>query len=109
MIPFKIGNWEINQHGIEWKGETGRELLIESDRITETGFGNRKNTYDWLIHLTEKNWLTRTDIYALNSAFIYAIYSFQLDINSNSFVKTFKEQEKELKFREDNDEDEIVI
>ncbi len=110
MIPFKIGNWEINQNGIEWKGKTGRELIIDKDRITETGVGARENTYDWLIHLTEKNWLTRNDIYALNSAFIYAISVFGLDLNSNSFVKTFIEQEKELKFaEEDDDDDEITL
>lgn len=112
MIPFNIGNWEINQHGIEWKGKRGRDLLIEKDRITETGFGDRESTYDWLIHLTEKNWLTRTDIYALNSAFVYAISFFKLDLNSNSFVKTFIEQEKQLMYAEeddDNDNDEITM
>jgi hypothetical protein len=109
MVPFKIGNWEINQSGIEWKGETGRELIIDRDRITESGFGERENTYDWLIHLTEKSWLTRIDIYALNSAFIYAISVFELDLNSNSFVKTFIEQEKELQFGEESDDDEIIL
>ena len=110
MIPFKIGNWEINQQGIEWKGETGRELIIDKERITETGFGERENTYDWLIHLTGKSWLTRTDIYALNSAFIYAISFFELDLNSNSFVKTFMEQEKQLAFAEEGgNQDEITM
>lgn len=109
MVPFKIGNWEINQSGIEWKGEAGRELIIDRDRITESGFGERENTYDWLIHLTEKSWLTRSDIYALNSAFIYAISVFELDLNSNSFVKTFIEQEKELQFGEESDDDEIIL
>jgi hypothetical protein len=110
MIPFKIGNWEINKQGIEWKGETGRELLIDKARITETGFSERKNTYDWLVHLTEKSWLTRTDIYALNSAFIYAISYFELDLSSNSFVKTFIEQEKQLALVEANEnEDEITL
>lgn len=103
MIPFIIGNWEINQEGIEWKGETGRELIIDKERITEAGIGERENTYDWLIHLTEKSWLTRTDIYALNSAFIYAISLFELGLNSNSFVKTFIEQEKQLAFAEEDE------
>jgi hypothetical protein len=110
MIPFKIGNWEINQDGIEWKGKSSRALIIEKNRITETGFGDRKNTYDWLVHLTEKSWLTRGDIYALNSAFIYAISIFELDLNSNSFTKTFIEQEKQLNFGEEYDgNDEITV
>ena len=103
MIPFKIGNWDITEQGIEWKGEVGVELIIDRDRITETGIGNREDTYDWLVHLTEKNWLTRSDIYALNSAFVYAISVFNLDLDSNSFVKTFVEQEKELKFAENHE------
>ncbi len=108
MIPFKIGNWEINQLGIEWKGKTGGELIIEKERITETGFGERKNTYDWLIHLTSKGWLSKIDIYALNSAFIYAISFFDLDLNSNSFIITFIEQEKQLALVEEYENKEKI-
>ncbi len=96
MTPIKIGNWDVTTNGIEWKGPYGRELLIDKDRLDEGGIGDRENTYDWLIHLVEKTWLTRGDIYALNSAFIYALQEFDIDLNSQSFSKTIQLQDKEL-------------
>jgi hypothetical protein len=53
--------------------------------------------YDWLVHMVEKTWLTRTDIYALNTALIYAMEEFKIPFPDDlSFVATFNEQDKEL-------------
>ncbi len=54
--------------------------------------------YDWLVHLVEKTWLKREDIYALNTALVYALEYFGIGfIEGISFVKTFEEQNKELR------------
>jgi len=93
---MKIGNWEINDKGIQCIKHGLSHILIDKNDLTESGFAERKNSYDWLLHLPSKADLTREDIYALNTAFIYAIEYFNLDFNSNSFIETLTIQEKEL-------------
>jgi len=93
MIPYKIGNWLINKEGIIWDGPTNIDYKILKNRILES----REDMYDWLTHMPEKSWLTREDIYALNTAFIYAIEVFNISLPKElSFVETFVYQEKEL-------------
>lgn len=95
MLPQKIGNWEVTSEGIVWRGE-GRYPTITVDRLTESGPpGERATMYDWLVHMAEKSWLTEKDIYALNTALIYAIEAHgQRFTNDLSFVDTFKEQQR---------------
>jgi hypothetical protein len=51
--------------------------------------------------MVEKSWLTREDVYALNTAIIYALEYFKVGFKKDiSFVKTFEMQEKELKEKE---------
>jgi hypothetical protein len=98
MIPFKIGNWLIDQEGIKWDGKPKTDYLIAKARLTEAGPQGRSKMYDWLVHMPEKTWLTRADIYALNTALIYAMEEFKIPFPKNlSFVETFEQQEKELK------------
>lgn len=94
MVPITIGNWLIKEEGIEWTGNN--KYFIEKDRLLELGTGSRSNMYDWLIHLPEKTWLTKQDIYELNTALIYAINYFGFDLNRLSFVETIIEQQKQL-------------
>ena len=97
MIPTKIGNWLINKDGIKWDGEEKIEYNIAKHTIID----ERDDMYEWLIHMVEKSWLSREDIYALNTAFIYAMEKFKIPFPKNlSFVETFDEQENELKQRE---------
>lgn len=94
MIPKKIGNWLIDQDGIKWDGVPKHTYEIAKGRITE----ERDNMFDWLVHMSEKTWLTREDIYALNTAFIYAIEEFGITVPPNmSFVETFLKQDNELR------------
>lgn len=95
MENFKIGNWIIKDDGIHWN-ETGNDYFIPKGRLQETGAGMRKNMYDWLVHLPTKTWLSTEDIYAFNSAFIYAIELYGLNFSQNSFMETFKQQQKEI-------------
>lgn len=100
MIPFKIGNWIINENGIEWAG-TGTGYKISKETLQDAGHSNRANEYDWLVHLPEKTWLTETDVYALNTAVIYALEYFKLGFSPDlSFVKTFIEQQEIISEKE---------
>jgi hypothetical protein len=98
MPSQRIGNWEVSEAGVAWKGEPQLDYVITTERLTEAGPESRSNKYDWLVHLVEKTWLTETDIYALNTALIYAIeMSGQQFPKGLSFVETFKEQQMLLR------------
>lgn len=98
MIPFKIGNWLIDNEGIKWDGKPDTEYVISVDSLNEAGAGNRSEMYDWLVHLTEKTWIKEADMYALNTALVYALEYFKIGYdNQRSFVKTFIEQQNGLK------------
>jgi len=95
MIPFKIGNWLINEEGISHSKDD--DYLISRERIVERGPQDRRNIFDWLVHMPTKSWCTREDIYALNTAFFYAIEAYGISYSSDiSFVKTIVMQEKIL-------------
>lgn len=97
MQIIKIGNWIIKDDGIHWAGQPETGLVIEKERLNEGGPGDRVEMYDWLVHLPTKTWLTNEDIYALNTALIYALEYFDIGFDNNlSFVKTFIEQQKEM-------------
>lgn len=94
MIPIKIGNWQVISDGIEFTGDN--EYFIPKESLLERGSGERKNMYDFLVHLPTKSWLSVEDIYTLNTAYIYAINYFRLDLNKLSFVETMILQQKQL-------------
>lgn len=96
MLPFKIGNWLITDTGIKWDGEPNVDYLIPTDRLLELGNGGRDTMYSWLVHMPEKTWTTKDDIYALNTAFIYALSYFNLPFNTGSFVATLREQQRQI-------------
>lgn len=97
MVPITIGKWEVTEEGIQWTGDN--EYFIDKDRLLESGPGSRSNMYDWLVHLPEKTWLSKEDIYALNTALVYAINYFGLDFHKNSFVETIVLQQNQLKHK----------
>ena len=94
-----IGNWLITYKGIEWKGNSGRPLLIEKETLLDIREADEKgDMYDWLLHITEKNWLSENDIYALNTAYIFALEYFEIGFPENfSFVETFIIQQEQMK------------
>lgn len=55
--------------------------------------------YDWLVHMPNKSWINKEDVYTLNTAFIYAMELYGLDFNINSFIKTLKEQQVEMRYK----------
>lgn len=95
MVPFKIGNWNITEDAIQWDNQDyGREYEIPKSRVCETGTGSRSNMDDWLIHISEKTWITVADAYALNAAILYALNVWGLSYPTNiSYVDTIIELE----------------
>jgi hypothetical protein len=100
MALFTIGNWEISNQGIKWKGTPLQLFSISIEEIRNTGFGERENMYDWLIHVMSRNWITREDVYALNSAYIFVFHHFNIKIDAEIFARTIKYQEQQFKFDE---------
>lgn len=99
MTPYKIGNWLINEDGITWDGIPKIDYEIPKERILQFGTQERKNMYDWLVHIPTKAWTTETDIYALNTAFVYALAQYGLNFSALSFIETLIEQQIELKYK----------
>lgn len=104
----QFGKWLITTDGIEWTG--GVKYLIDKNTLNEESPDDTARMYDWLLHLTEKTWLTRDDIYALNSAFIYALDHFGVGFNPEiSFAATLTEQDRLMKEKEEPQENEITL
>ncbi len=95
MIPFQIGNWLITDDEIKWVGTPQVDYAIPKDRLNEPGPGNRSTMYDWLVHIPEKAWCAKADVYTLNTAFVYAQTAWGIGQDPKiSFVDTFVEQAK---------------
>ena len=63
-----------------------KDYYIEKESLMHLGTGDRRNMYDFLVHLTEKTWLTDEDLYSLNTAFVYAMEYFNYPFNQVCFV-----------------------
>lgn len=96
MENFKIGNWLITDKGIMWNKENDPEYFIAKETLVQSGPQDRNNMYDWLVHLPRKSWINKEDVYALNTAFVYAMELYGYDFNTNSFIETLKEQQAEM-------------
>lgn len=91
---MKIGNWLINDKGISWDGKNKRKYFISVEELQS--YAGRDEVYDWLVHLPSKDWITETDMYALNSAFIYLISLHGMDFHKSAFIKTLEQQQQLL-------------
>jgi len=67
----KIGIWEIDDDGITGKVNPTYDYHIGSGRLWETQDFHGYPVWSWLIHLTEKDWITKENINDLNIAFIF--------------------------------------
>jgi hypothetical protein len=95
MENLQIGKWLITEDGIEWTGTRYKGYYISRERLLQEGL-EKRGTYDWLLHLAHKNWVTEQDIYTLNTAFIIALELFEPKYKRSnlSFVKTLEAQQK---------------
>ena len=70
----QFGNWLVTIDGIEWTGP-GSNPESDSARIIPTNMLLAKqsgNLYDWPLHIVKAT-LTREDVYAFNTAFVFAL------------------------------------
>jgi len=109
MSVFKCGNWTLTNAGIHWGGQP--DYLIPRTSIGQPGSGYRKKMYDSLVHMTEKTWLSRDDLYSLNTTYIFALEYYNIGFSPDiSLVETLKEQQKLLDERDDEPEsDELTL
>jgi len=67
-----FGQWVVTSEGIAWGNGSGPSYFVAKDRLWETRPGSDRQIWDWLVHMTEKTWLSDMDIYQLNTAFFFA-------------------------------------
>jgi hypothetical protein len=98
MEEYRFGNWLVNHEGISWIGKPYNKdfYFISKQRLNETRNVDNIDLYNWLIHTASKTWITESDVYTLNTAFVFAIDFFNLDFKTGSFVETLKHQQYEL-------------
>lgn len=107
----QFGNWLVTIDGIEWTGP-GSNPESDSARIIPTNMLLAKqsgNLYDWPLHIVKAT-LTREDVYAFNTAFVFALQFHNLGFPTNmSFVETFLAQEKKIQENEEEQPDELTF
>ena len=102
---MKIGNWEVNDSNIEWKGSGRNKFVIEKKSLTERIETDDDNLslYKWIVLATDEEWLTEDDLYDLNFAFVYAAAEAKAGFDYQVFDETLSYQYSQLE--EDDDED----
>lgn len=95
MVPFSFGNWLVTNDGIQWTGNKhGDEYFISRESIEHTGMSNEEyGSYYWPKHLTEKLWISESDLYAFNTAFVFAFDQYNLDLDASSLAKSLHIQQ----------------
>ncbi len=87
----KFGNWIVSEDGITWDEEKHGECTIEDYRLLEIS-AYPKDTYDWLLHVPRKKWMTAKDTLDLNEAFQFAAALYKLELDSDIFKRTLEFQ-----------------
>jgi len=101
-----FGNWKVGDQYLSWNGPglnrfyiSKRELLrTTNDPVTEASW------YEWVLLVTNEDWLTQDDIFDFNYAFVYASALFGLPFDYTIFDETLAEQYERLDLEEDEDE-----
>lgn len=91
---MQFGNWIVTATSIKWNGHSSEPFEIPGDKLNATRPGDvgQFQLYDWIVQATEKDWLTESDLYDLNFAFVYAIGKFRLSFNYDFFDATLAYQ-----------------
>jgi hypothetical protein len=99
-----IGNWHVNNEGINWSGPGLQRFAIPRKEIgaLQTGRDGRE-LYEWILLATSEDWLTQDDLFDLNYAFVYAVAHYGVPFRYDIFDATMEEQFEQFD-REDEDE-----
>lgn len=91
---IRFGNWVVTSLGMYFD-MPNNNYFINKNRLSEMGFDNRKEHWDWLVHLADKRWINELDLYQLNTAFFFAHSYFNCPYPEGvSTWKTLKEQKR---------------
>ena len=106
---IRFGNWSVTDYGVEWAKPGDPPYEIHKSRLWEIRPSEVADgiCWDWLVHLTEKSWLSEADIYHLNSALFFA-QDYHKDSRPDSAVDastsaTLKLQREQLDRRRPSD------
>ena len=105
---MKIGNWEVNDSNIEWRGNGRNRFVIDKKTLTEKIETDDDNLslYKWIVLATDEEWLTEDDLYDLNFAFVYAAAEVKAGFDYQVFDETLSYQYSQLEEEDDDDDDE---
>lgn len=98
---MKIANWEIDVENEEiiWKGKGKTEIVL--DKTTFFGLTLDKFIKE-LIYIAERDFVNESDVFALNSALMYAFEKFDIiKPDGFSFSKLIEEQIKIILEKDD--------
>ena len=107
---MKVGNWQIDieEQKIIWCG--GGNLSIGKDEIISNS--PSRQYFDMILHFCERSYISENDIFALNSALIYAIEIFNIPLPDGFNYKILIEAQKKI-IKDKNDpislQDEIKL
>lgn len=99
-----IGNWKIDKNGLTMKVNPSYNYNIAKNRLWEITDYQGHFVWSWLIHLTEKDWITKSNIHELNTAFFFGQDYFKklkpIDIPNASTAQTIYLQQQLMNIQE---------
>ena len=110
-VVFVAGKWAVyedttdaNNKGVKWIGGKEDYYKIGANQLAEIGHGERANMYDFCIQIAPKNTFLEADIYAFNTALLFALDYFKIGFNPQiSWKETLKEQQRQIELKPDKD------
>ena len=105
---MKIGNWNITDKSIEWKGKSLQRFVVDRETLLQTTPSDitGQPLYRWIVLATDEDWLTHDDLYDLNFAFVYAAGAEDSDFDYEVFDQTVEHQFNILEEEEEGEDDE---
>ncbi|MES2379556.1 MAG: hypothetical protein V4538_00850 [Bacteroidota bacterium] len=101
---IKFGDWIVDEDGISnelYDYHIPKDDLWDSKEFEYTG----PLIWDWLIHITEKAWITKDNVKDLNTAFVFAQDYFKSlklsNVDDVSLAQTLYIQQQIIDIKED--------
>jgi hypothetical protein len=106
---IRFGTWIVTEQGLLAEKP---HYFIDKTRLWDVGAEDANDKFACLLHVPERPWITEADLYALNTAFFFALDYFKdiqpSDRTAVSVWKTLKFQHSEFERRRRNrDQEEL--